>query len=402
MGARFPYYLLADSREGQRKEAELTGQPPAEGPVSGDVRKGFVYKRIPHVTLKSIANNAEIKGGMSSKEIGAAIARHAETEVLYDRPYEDDRRVRVAGRFTVESLSPHRMVSPGGAPSSERAAEATDESAFQRTIFDNLLKAGVQNGRKKERLEFETLVPFPGKHIQAEGARKGSAEGTPQRIGVSIGPQFGTVDPEWIRQAAREATRGMGFDLLLVCAFAFDPQAVRATEEFAPSNPGDFAIVQAERQVGKVPILLVRMNSDLAMGDVLLKKTGSANLFMVFGEPDVKIEHTSDGIVVEIRGVDVYNPTTGEIRSSGTGEIALWMIDTNYDEESFFVRHCYFTGNTDPYARLKRALKADIDEAAWRSLCSTRSRPFPAPSTRKIAIKVINHYGDEVLQVYDV
>ena len=173
------------------------------------------------------------------------------------------------------------------------------------------------------------------------------------------------MDPEWIRKAAREATRGLGFDLLLVCAFAFDPQAVKATEEFAPSDPGDFATVQAERRLGKVPILLVRMNSDLAMGDVLLKKTGSANLFMVFGEPDVAIEHTPDGVVVEIRGVDVYNPTTGEIRSSGTGEIALWMIDTDYDGESFFVRHCYFTGGNDPYARLKRALKADIDEAAW-------------------------------------
>jgi adenine-specific DNA-methyltransferase len=402
MGTKFPYYLLADSLDGQRKGAELTGQPPSDGPVSDDVRKGFVYERVPHVTLKSIANNPDIEEGMSREDVDAAIARHAESEILYDRPYEDSRRVRVAGRFTVESLSPHRTISSGTAPSSERDAEARDESAFERTILDNLLKAGVQNGRKKERLEFETLAPFPGKHIQAEGIRKGSEEGTPQRIAVSIGPQFGTVDPEWVRQAAREATRGMGFDLLLVCAFAFDPQAVRTTEEFAPSSPGDFATVQAERQIGKVPILLVRMNSDLAMGDVLLKKTGSANLFMVFGEPDVVIERTAAGIVVEIRGVDVYNPTTGEIRSSGIGEIALWMIDTDYDGESFFVRHCYFTGNTDPYARLKRALKADIDEAAWRSLYSTRSRPFDPPSTGKIAVKVINHYGDEVLQVYDV
>jgi adenine-specific DNA-methyltransferase len=401
MAARFPYYLLADSREGQMKEAELAGRPPFNAATSSDVRKGFVYERVPHVTLKSIANNPDIKGGMSTQEINAAIARHAESEILYNRPYEEPRKVRVAGRFTVESLSPHRTLSPSS-PTSEQSADATDKSAFEQTILENLLKAGVQNGRKKERLEFETLSPFPGTFIQAEGSRKDGAEGTPQRIGVSIGPQFGTVDPEWIRQAAREATRGMGFDLLLVCAFAFDPQAVKATEEFAPSHPGNFATVQDERRFGRVPILLVRMNSDLAMGDVLLKKTGSANLFMVFGEPDVKIERTPDGIVVEIRGVDVYNPTTGEIRSSGTGEIALWMIDTDYDGESFFVRHCYFTGGNDPYARLKRALKADIDEAAWQSLYSTRSRPFGPPSTGKIAIKVINHYGDEVLQVYDV
>jgi adenine-specific DNA-methyltransferase len=401
MGASFPYYLLMDSREGRLKEGELTGHIPAEGAGSCDVRKGFVYERVPHIMLESIARNPDIKPGMSRKAIDTVIARHAETEVLYDRPYKDRDKVRVAGRFTVESLSPHKTINPTR-PASEVAADQDDASSFERVILDNLLKAGVQNGRKRERLEFETLSSFPGTHIQAEGTRKGSEEGTPQRIAVSIGPQFGTVDPDWIRKSAREATHGLGFDLLLVCAFAFDPQAVKTTEEFAPSDPGNFATVQDERRLGRVPILLVRMNSDLAMGDVLLKKTGSANLFMVFGEPDVALEHTPDGIVVEIRGVDVYNPTTGEIRSSGTREIALWMIDTDYDGESFFVRHCYFTGGNDPYARLQRALKADIDEAAWESLYSTRSRPFEQPPTGKIAVKVINHYGDEVLQVYDV
>ena len=401
MGARFPYYLLADSREGQLKEAELTQRTPSDSPTSGDVRKAFVYERVPHITLKSIANNLDITEGMPRTEIDAAIAKHAETEILYDRPYEDSRRIRVAGRFTVESLSPHKTITPTR-PASEEIAGRDDASAFERTILDNLLRAAVQNGRKKERLEFETLSPFPGSYIQAEGTRKKGDEGTPQRVAVSIGPQFGTVDPDWIRKAAREATHGLGFDLLLVCAFAFDPQAVNTTEEFAPRDPGKFATVQDERKLGRVPILLVRMNSDLAMGDVLLKKTGIGNLFMVFGEPDMAIKRMPNGIVVEIRGVDVYNPTTGEIRSSGTGEIALWMIDTDYDGESFFVRHCYFTGGNDPYARLKRALKADIDEAAWASLYSTRSRPFDPPSTGKIAVKVINHYGDEVLQVYDV
>jgi adenine-specific DNA-methyltransferase len=402
MGAQFPYYLLSDSQEGRSKETELSGYSSGSGTSSrDDIRKGFVYKRVPHVMLKSIARNPDIRSGMTQDEIDRVIAKHAETELLFDRPYEDSRKVRVAGRFTVESLSPHKTIAPDR-PASEEAAAQSDASVFERTILDNLLKAGVQNGRKKERLEFETLSPYAGAYIQAEGIRKFSDVGTPQRIAVSIGPQFGTVDPDWIRKAAREATRGLGFDVLLVCAFAFDPQAVKATEEFVPSDPGNFATVQDERRLGRVPILLVRMNSDLAMGDVLLKKTGSGNLFMVFGEPDVRIERTPDGMVVEIRGVDVYNPTTGEIRSSGTGEIALWMIDTDYDGESFFVRHCYFTGGNDPYARLKRALSADIDETAWASLYSTRSRPFEPSSTGKIAVKVINHYGDEVLQIYEV
>jgi adenine-specific DNA-methyltransferase len=362
MGAKFPHYRLASP--------------------DGDVRKGFIYKTTPHITLKSIAANPDINPGMSPGEIEAAILRHAESEILYDQAEEDTRKVRVSGPFTVESLSPHSAVSPVNSES-EKAASIEDGSAFEKSIIDNLLKAGVQNGRKAERLLFESLVPFAGERIQAEGVQWS----TQQRIAVSIGPQFGTVDPEWIRLAAREATRGLGFDVLLVCAFAFDPQAMKATEEFS---------------IGRVRVVLVRMNSDLAMGDVLLKKTGSGNLFTIFGEPDVEITRDGDELTVKIKGVDVYNPTTGEIRSSGTGDIALWMIDTDYDEESFFVRHCYFTGNNDPYKRLKAALKADIDPEAWETLYQVKSRPFRRPEKGKIAVKVINHYGDEVLQVYEV
>jgi adenine-specific DNA-methyltransferase len=125
---------------------------------------------------------------------------------------------------------------------------------------------------------------------------------------------------------------------------------------------------------------------------------------MVFGEPDVKI--TTDGIegylTVEIRGVDVYDPTTGQIRNSSTDDIACWFIDTDYNDESFLVRHAYFCGGDEPYEKLKRALRADIDQTAWSTLYSTVSRPFAPPETGKIAVKVINHYGDEVLKVYDV
>ena len=402
MGARLPYYLLADSPEGRAKEQQITGQPQPETPTGKDVRKGFVYERVPHVTLKSIANNPDIHEGMSREQIDAAIARHAESELLYDRPYEDKKRVRVAGPFTVESLSPHRSVS---FETEQLAAEQASESAsggYEQTILDHLLKAGVQNGRTSERLKFERLIPHAGRLLQADGERAGGEEGTPQRVAVSIGPQYGTVSAQWIKDAAREALRGQGFDLLLVCGFAFDARALETVEEFAPNDRSDFASVQAEQRLGKLPVLLVRMNPDLAMGDGLLKKTGAGNLFTVFGEPDVRIDSTVEGLIVEIHGVDVFNPTTGEIRSSGTDDIALWMVDTAYNDESFFVRHCYFTGGVDPYARLRRALKADIDEAAWATLYATRSRPFPRPDTGRIAVKVINHYGDEVLKVYEV
>jgi adenine-specific DNA-methyltransferase len=162
--------------------------------------------------------------------------------------------------------------------------------------------------------------------------------------------------------------------VLLVCGFAFDPHVAEEGKVI-------------EKQIGRLRVLLVRMNPDLAMGDELLKKTGAGNLFLVFGEPDLAIEKQDDGkFVVEVRGVDVFDPTTGEIRSSGPEEIACWFIDTDYNGESFFVRHAYFLGEQEPYEKLKRALRADIDEAEWARLYSNRSVPFEAPKRGKIAV----------------
>jgi adenine-specific DNA-methyltransferase len=395
MGARFPYYTLADTSEGAKREAELTGVPPAASAYSHDVRKGFVYKRVPHITLKSIANNPDIREGMSREEIDAAIRRHAETELLYDQPYEDPSRIRVTGPFTVESLSPHRVLAGGyggdGGGGDRPAGEATparDATDFVAIILDNLRKAGVQNTFKNERLVFERIEPYAGTYVQAVGEYTDAA-GKTIRAAISIGPEYGTVDAEWVKEAAKEARKGEGFPMLIVCGFAFDPY-----------------VGEEAKQWGSLTILITRMNPDLAMDTAdqkLLKSTGAGNLFMVFGEPDLELRSLADGkLQVEIRGLDVYDPTTGEIRSSSTDDIACWFIDTDYNEESFFVRHAYFTGADEPYKKLQRALKAEIDEEAWASLYSTVSRPFDPPSTGKIAVKVINHYGDEVLKVYNV
>ncbi len=418
MCGRFPYYLLADSPEGRKKEMELgvgaasaavsgvatadragargastaAKAAPTTAPTtgSGDVRRGFVYQRVPHVTLKSIANNPEIKEGMTRRQIDDAIARHAETETLYDRPYEDNKRLRVTGPFTVESLSPHRTISVEA--KKEAAAKPTDlgftmkmlaGGSFTNTILDNLKKAGIQNTDKRQRLKFDSIEPYAGEWICGEG-RYTEADGKARRAAICIGPEHGTVGPELVKEAAKEAVRGVGFDILIICGFAFDPH-----------------VSEEAKRYGKLTVLATRMNPDLAMGDELLKKTGAGNLFMVFGEPDLKVQTQKDGqIVVEIRGVDVYDPTTGEIRSNSTDDIACWFIDTNYNGESFFIRHAYFTGADQPYEKLKNALRAEIDEAAWSQLYSTRSRPFAKPETGKIAVKVINHYGDEVLKVY--
>jgi adenine-specific DNA-methyltransferase len=412
MGAKFPYYLLSDSEAGRAKEAEVTGKPSPPAQVTNDIRHGFVYERVQHITLKSIANNPDIKDGMSRAEVDAAIKKHADFELLYDKPYEDKRKVRVAGNFTVESLSPHRSLAfaeTGEESQRETISEssaATDAQApnFEQSILDNLTKAGIQNGQRNERLTFASVSSYAGTYIQAVGERSGDDEAA-SRIGIAIGPQYGTVSPSFIKEAAREAIRAGDIDLLCVLGFAFDPQATGVTEaDGVTIEAGDegFASVAGQRRLGRINTLLVRMNADLLMGEEL-KKTGAGNLFTVFGEPDIELINTHDGQVeVDLLGVDVYDPTTGEVRSNDTSRIALWMIDTNYNEESFFVRHCYFTGGNDPYKRLKAALKTDIDVDAWASLNRTRSRPFGKPETGRIAVKVINDYGDEVMKVFEV
>ena len=338
MTAKFSYYKLKEDN---------------------NVRAGFEYKTVPHVTLKSLANSEE-----------------SEQEMLYDQPFEERGKLRVSGPFTVESLSPHRVSDAQEMVSSER---------FVQTVVANLLIAGVQTGEKGARVEFVNLDILPGgPEIQASGEYK-TTQGL-KKVAVAIGPEFGSVDDDFIRDAAKVAKKFA--DLLIVAATSFEASAF-----------SDFS------EVEKLRIMKVKINPDLSMGD-LLKKTGSGNLFLAFGEPDVKVKQIKEGIIVEIVGVDIYDPVKSEIRSSGSGdpehEIAAWFIDTNYSGEAFFVTHAYFLGADKPYEKLKKALKADIKEDAWDDLYSTISRPFSKPKTGKIAVKVINHYGDEVMKVINL
>ena len=445
MGARYPYYLLADSREGQLKEAEVTRTAPSETPVHGNIRQGFVYNRVPHITLKSIANNAEIDviwekfqetleplreqlncalgqakqpweeweipreadGGWSEeakklhaewweqriarqKEIDASIAAKADYEYLYDKPYEDKKKVRVAGPFTVESLSPHRVLAvdeddeliDGIAEPEAGYGEGPD---FAGMILENLKTAGVQQAHKEDKITFTAITPWPGELICAEGRYlEGDQEaGTEKRAAIFIGPEFGTVSRPDLVQAAREAGDA-DFDALITCAFNYD----------ARSSEFD--------KLGRIPVLKARMNADLHMADDL-KNTGKGNLFVIFGEPDIDILEAENGQVrVKINGVDVFHPNTGEIRSDNADGIACWFIDTDYNEESFFVRHAYFLGANDPYKALRTTLKAEINADAWATLNSDTSRPFDKPTSGRIAVKVINHLGDEVMKVFRV
>ena len=447
MGARYPYYLLADSSEGQRKEAEITRKAPSEAPTHGDVRQGFVYERVPHITLKSIANNAEIdvlwerwqetleplRDDLNARldgdqaewevpretsetwpaeaiethrlwweariarqqEIDASIAAGADYEYLYDKPYEDSRKVRVAGPFTVESLSPHRVLAVDENDelldrAAEQRAEYGPQQDFAGMILEQLATAGVQQAHKEDRIAFAAVTPWPGAYICAEGRYlEGDGDSGPEkRAGVFVGPEFGTVSRPDLVAAAREAGDA-GFDVLIACAFNYEAHA----SEF--------------NRLGRIPVLKARMNADLHMADEL-KNTGKGNLFVIFGEPDIDVLPVGgDGagstrIQVKINGVDVFHPITGEIRSDGADGIACWFIDTDYNEESFFVRHAYFLGANDPYKALRTTLKAEIDADAWESLHSDVSRPFDRPESGRIAVKVINHLGDEVMKVFRV
>ena len=463
MGARYPYYLLADSPEGQRKEAELSRRAPSESPTFGDIRQGFVNQRVPHITLQSIANNAEIdvlherrqptvegalndlnramrdhatpfevetggrKGdfidftaadgeivtlpsGESARanrflewevprealddwngaardalkrfweariarqsEIDASITARAEYEYLYDKPYEDDAKTRVAGPFTVESLSPHRLAALdendelvlGDDRTEYAAGTEAPRQDFAHMVLENLRTAGVC----------------------AEGCYSEGEAGPEKRAAILVGPEFGTVGRPDLVRAVREAADA-DFDALIACAFNYEAHAT----EF--------------NRLGRIPVLKARMNADLHMAEDL-KKTDKANLFVIFGEPDIDIEPAADPadamewLRVKING-DVFDPSSGEVRSDGPDGIACWFVDTDYNEESFFVRQAYFLGAGDPYKSLKTTLKAEVDAHAWATLHSDTSRPFPKPSTGRIAVKVINHLGDEVMKVFGV
>ena len=441
MGARYPYYHLADSAEGREKEQEVTGKIQPDTPTHSDVRQGFVYERAPHIMLKTIANNAEIdviwenyqekletlRDGLNAvlgekweeweipretgedwsdsavsahadwwelriarqKEIDKSIAQKADVEFLYDRPYEDTSKVRVAGPFTVESLSPHRVVPADeeeltdliDAAEGKRKREDAPLSDFTQMVIENLKSAGVHQATKDDRITFTTIDGWPGSYIAAEGRyMEGETE---KRAGTFIGPEFGTVTRADLTAAAREALDAR-FDALIVCGFNFDAHTSELTK------------------LGPLPILKAKMNPDLHMSDEL-KNTGAGNLFVVFGEPDIEWNFDDDGeIVVEVLGIDVFDPKTGDVRASGKDDIAAWFIDTDYNEESFFVRHAYFMGANDPFKSLKTALKAEIDKEAWETLYRDKSRPFERPSTGRFAVKVINHFGDEVMKVFGV
>jgi adenine-specific DNA-methyltransferase len=259
--------------------------------------------------------------------------------------------------------------------------ETSERQSFAQMILGNLKTAGVQQAHKEDKISFTALVPWPGDMVCAEGRY---LEGeTEKRAAIFIGPEFGTVQRADLVSAAREAGDA-AFDVLIACSFNYEAH----TTEF--------------NKLGRIPVLKARMNADLHMSEDL-KNTGKGNLFVIFGEPDIDLVTEKDGkLSLKVNGVDVFKPQTGEVISDGADGIACWFIDTDYNEESFFVRHAYFLGANDPYSALKTTLKSEINADAWATLHSDTSRPFEKPTSGRIAVKVINHLGDEVMKVFRV
>ena len=426
MTAKYPYYLLADSEAGLKKEMEITGKV-VQRPTFNKISQGFVYERVPHITLKAIANNSEIdtiweKYEAESKrlraaygdkeewemppeatefmemrrkrqaEIDASIARSADTEYLYDKPYEDKKRVRVAGPFTVESIAPVRsLISEADGTLTDPAMKLAKDvdygngANYVTRMIRTLRKNGVKQARKGDRIAFTSVEPWAnGKHVAAEAWGEASeTSGKSKRYAIAFGPEFGSVTRLDVKNASREALE-CGFDVLIYCAFNFEAYVEEGSDQ----------------GMGRLKVLKTRMNSDLHMSTDL-KDTGSGNPFVIFGEPDIEVKHTEDDLyTVTIKGVDVYDPKTNEVRNDNADAIDCWMLDTDYTGEAFFARQVYFPGKDDVYKAFKAFLKNDIDEEEWEAVSKTVSRPFPRPKSGQIAVKVINHFGDEVMKVF--
>ena len=382
MTALFDYYELAHANEG--------------------VGSGFNYKTVPHVTLGSIANNPDIKEGMTQAEIDAAVARHAPQETLYDQPLVDTGKKRVTGPFSVEAV-PAPAVKPIDDVDNSEPLPADDtvarsgETLRQSDWRDELLRTGIR-GKAGQFIRFARLEPLPGyRHLHADGEslpnkdgadsiREGPARAS-QRVVVSFGPDHAPLEQRQVNQALQEAeTLRPSPRVIVFAAFQFDPEAAKDIDE--TNWPG-------------MTLLKAQMNADLLTED-LKRKRASNESFWLIGQPDVQVQSIADGKHrVSVQGFDYYNTKSGDVESGGQDKIAMWMLDTDYDGRSLYPRQVFFpiAGSNDGWARLARNLKAEIDEQLIEVYRGDTSLPFEPGEHRRIAVKIVDDRGIESLKV---
>ena len=387
MTAGFDYYALAREDEG--------------------VGSGFKYKTVPHVTLGSIANNPDIREGMTREQIVRAIARHAPQETLYDQPRPDRSKTRVTGPFTVEavpapSVLPLDDIEDREARKADASVARTGPTVRQGDWRDELLKTGIR-GKGGQRVRFVRLEPLPGlRHLHAEGETRpddapapgaqGAAPGA--RAVVSFGPDHAPMEQRQVARAIEEASRLVPKAAIIVfAAFQFDPEASKDIDE--TNWPG-------------VTLLKAQMNADLLTDD-LKKKRASNESFWLIGQPDVTVERIADGededkFRVSVEGFDYYNTKTGNVESGGADRIALWMLDPDYDGRSLFPRQVFFpmAGAKDGWAKLAKSLKAEIDPTRMAAYRGTVSLPFEAGEHGRVAVKIVDDRGVESLKIVEL
>lgn len=390
MTSAFDYYELAHPQEG--------------------VDSGFNYMTVPHVTLKSVANNPDINEGMSPKEIDAAIDRHAPQETLYDQPLVDKKKIRVSGPFTMEAVpaptvkSVEELLEDGPAPADTSIARS-GETLRQGEWRDELQKTGIR-GSEGQYVRFSRLEPLPGfRYLHADGETQLNNQGpdpagengqafVPQRIVVSFGPDHAPLEQRQVARAIEEAQTLVPKPKLIVfTAFQFDPEASKDIDE--TDWPG-------------VTLLKAQMNADLLTED-LKKKRASNESFWLIGQPDVVIDRIDQGkdkgkLTVRVQGFDYYNTRTGNIESGGEDKIAVWLLDTDYDGRSLYPHQVFFplAGAKQGWTRLAKNLKAEIDEELIEAYRGTVSLPFEPGEHKRIAVKIVDDRGIESLKVMGI
>ena len=385
------------------------------------VGSGFRYKTVPHVTLGSIANNPDIREGMSQAEIDAAIARHAPQETLYDQPFADTSKRRVTGPFTVEAV-PAAAVRPltslGGEDGAKVTASSSDdgfetvnsrsgETVRQADWRDELLSTGIR-GKAGQRISFTRLEPQAGTRwlhavgetqpddSGAEGFHEASTAYMPQRVAVSFGPDHAPLEQIQVEHAWEEArTLAPRPDILVFAAFQFDPEAAKDIDDLDPDLIG-------------MQLLKAQMNADLLTDDLKRRRSSNESFWLV-GQPDVGLYQIRKGRntgkwQVEVRGFDYFNTRTGGVESGSEDRIAIWMLDTDYDGRSLLPQQVFFpmSGARDGWARLARNLKAEIDQDLIESYRGNVSLPFEAGEHCRIAVKIVDDRGIESLRIIQV
>lgn len=364
--ALFPYYELFDE-------------------VNKNIRQGFKYKTVPHITLKSLANDLE-----------------PEVETLYDQPIEDKKRIRVSGPFTVETLQSYNVMSPESID--DRPDEAEENRLFQERIFAHLQTAGIRNGDKSQRATFHSVEAVSHQYLHAKGWYT-DGEGEERLVYFHIGPKFGTVSKLSVTEsvkAFRSKAKNEGASWLVILGFSFED-----------------SINDADYNLGTYTVSKVRMHDDL-MQDGLLKKDKGAGSFITIGEPDIQIVNDSEvACHVEIRGLDIYDPIKDDVKARSTADIAYWEIDDNYNEEQFIVREVHFCGgnkkefeawrkglNGIASAKTKKkaetTLKLELNDEVWETLYDFRSSAIERKPGRKVCVRVVSQFGEESSKVLTI